>query len=214
MIRLLTIGIAVLSSIPVILLILVWQYALYRHCYIKKSIQLTILALYLAAVFSATGISSIYALEVHFDFNLIPLLDILNSPVEYVKNTLLNIILFIPLGFLLPFFWKEYRSLKTIALTGFFVSFLIEILQIFTYRLTDIDDLMTNLCGTMIGYYIARFFLDKPPIKATDHTNIPAKNEPVFIFLITLLYCLFVQNLLSGKIWDMILMSPLWEKIR
>lgn len=65
----------------------------------------------------------------------------------------LNIMLFIPLGFLCPLVSKSYQSVKTMLLTGFGLSFAIEISQLFTlYRITDVNDLIANVAGTLIGY--------------------------------------------------------------
>lgn len=66
---------------------------------------------------------------------------------------ILNIFLFIPLGFLCPLISKRYQCAKNILLLGGGLSLAIEIAQLFTlYRATDIDDLLTNMAGTLIGY--------------------------------------------------------------
>ena len=66
----------------------------------------------------------------------------------------LNIIMCIPLGFLLPFIWKNYRKLYKTAIIGFGFSMLIELSQLITTRATDIDDLIANTIGAVIGYFI------------------------------------------------------------
>lgn len=66
---------------------------------------------------------------------------------------ILNIFLFIPLGFLCPLISKRYQCAKNILLLGGGLSLAIEIAQLFTlYRATDIDDLLTNVAGALIGY--------------------------------------------------------------
>lgn len=66
---------------------------------------------------------------------------------------ILNIFLFIPLGFLCPLISKRYQCEKNILLLGGGLSLAIEIAQLFTlYRATDIDDLLTNIAGALIGY--------------------------------------------------------------
>lgn len=72
---------------------------------------------------------------------------------------LLNIVMCMPLGFLLPFIFKEYRKCSKTVMTGFVFSLLIEMTQIFNFRATDVDDLMTNTFGTLIGYLIWRAFV-------------------------------------------------------
>ena len=71
---------------------------------------------------------------------------------EGVVTYALNVIMFLPLGFLLPLLWPGYRRLGKTALTGLGMSVLIEVLQLFSLRTTDIDDLTMNTLGTVLGY--------------------------------------------------------------
>ena len=64
----------------------------------------------------------------------------------------LNVIMFLPLGFLLPLLWSDYRRLGKTALTGLGMSVLIEVLQLINMRITDIDDLTMNTLGTVLGF--------------------------------------------------------------
>lgn len=69
-----------------------------------------------------------------------------------------NIFLFIPLGFLCPVISKSYQRVKNAFFIGCGLSLSIEIVQLFTlYRATDIDDLITNVVGTLIGYFCFKF---------------------------------------------------------
>ena len=83
----------------------------------------------------------------HPNLNLIPFSDGVSL------SFLLNIALFVPLGFLCPLLSKRYQSLKNILLLGGGLSVAIELVQLFTlYRATDVDDLITNLAGALLGY--------------------------------------------------------------
>lgn len=63
----------------------------------------------------------------------------------------LNVILFIPFGFFLPILFKmKYPSLQTL-IYGLFTSFWIECSQLFNTRISDVDDLVMNSLGTLIG---------------------------------------------------------------
>ena len=53
--------------------------------------------------------------------------------------------------------------MKKMVLLGFLTSLSIEVLQIFTFRATDVDDLITNVTGTIIGYFISRVIIKKSP---------------------------------------------------
>ena len=46
---------------------------------------------------------------------------------------------------------------------GLMTSLGIEILQIFTFRATDINDLITNAAGTLAGYLIGRMIIKMIP---------------------------------------------------
>lgn len=77
-------------------------------------------------------------------------------PFFWMLYTLGNIILFIPFGFLLPFFYKkQFRALVTIGL-AVLCSFSIELIQYFFTmdRAADIDDFILNVFGAIIGYFL------------------------------------------------------------
>ena len=62
-----------------------------------------------------------------------------------------NVLMFLPLGFLLPFVWKRPR-LWRVVLAGAGLSAVIEAGQVVVARSTDIDDLIANTLGTLAGY--------------------------------------------------------------
>ncbi len=195
--------------------IIIMQYALFKQRNLSKLFMVFVFAFYSMAVFSVTGIPSVYTLRAEPAFNLIPLADIFNSPVAYVINTMLNIILFMPMGFLLPAIWKEYRSVKKTILMGLAVSILIELLQIFTFRLTDIDDLITNTLGTFLGYCCGKIFSFKLPLKlSVNAENNFTKYEPVIILAVVFLIAFLLKPFVSNEIWGIVLSSSLWESIK
>lgn len=67
--------------------------------------------------------------------------------------TLLNIILFIPFGFLSPIVFNKLQTSKIYGiLIGITFSIIIESLQTFTGRFVQLDDMLMNTLGTFIGY--------------------------------------------------------------
>lgn len=69
--------------------------------------------------------------------------------------TLLNCVLFIPFGFLLPTVFKKIQNkLIIIVMIGFCFSLSIEIIQMFTGRFAELEDVLMNTLGTFIGYEI------------------------------------------------------------
>ncbi|MBD5551227.1 MAG: VanZ family protein [Lachnospiraceae bacterium] len=216
MVRLVSLGIDVVSSIIfVIPAVFIIQYAVLKQRCFSKTAAVMIFAFYLIGVFSVVGIPSIFSWNVYPRFNLIPLIDIVNSPLDYLRNTILNILLFIPLGFLLPAIWKKYRSLKIAALAGLSLSLFIEILQIFTFRLTDVDDLITNTAGCVAGYYIGKWVSFKLPWKLSqEDKNHYSKYEPAIIFATVFLIGFCLKPVVSNYLWKKILSSSLWNIIK
>lgn len=69
-----------------------------------------------------------------------------------------NIALFIPLGFLLP---MSFRRLKwwAVDLIGLGTTCLVELVQPYLGRTGDLDDVITNFTGAVIGCVIAKIVL-------------------------------------------------------
>lgn len=82
-----------------------------------------------------------------------------------IYNVVGNIMLFVPLGFLIPLLFKRKNKISNIALYGFCASLGIELMQLLTaINLTDIDDIIFNTLGAVIGFFtynIFYFFIKK-----------------------------------------------------
>lgn len=70
---------------------------------------------------------------------------------------LANIGIFFPLGFFSALLWQKSRWWKAV-LTGFCTSVTIEFVQFFIGRSTDIDDVILNTTGTLVGYWLFLLF--------------------------------------------------------
>ena len=70
----------------------------------------------------------------------------------------LNIVLFLPLGFLVPLILKKINKLKYILGIGLGFSMIIEVSQLLNNRRTDIDDLILNTIGAIVGFILYRIF--------------------------------------------------------
>ncbi len=103
---------------------------------------------YLIGILTMTGIGRLRAFSPRIV--LIPFLDMISGPID----TILNIILFVPLGCFLPLLYRKYNHINSTALTGFLFSLSIELVQMFGRGSTDINDLITNTAGTCLGYLI------------------------------------------------------------
>lgn len=73
---------------------------------------------------------------------------------KQITQTLANIIMFMPLGFIFPVVFIKARTLYKTAIYMVSFSFLIEFTQYFTGRQADIDDIMLNTLGGISGYFL------------------------------------------------------------
>ena len=66
-----------------------------------------------------------------------------------------NVVLFIPIGYFLPRLWGKMRNFLRFSFTCVLSICLVELLQLLTLLGSlDIDDLILNLCGMILGYLI------------------------------------------------------------
>lgn len=156
--RFLSIG---LETLPAALLLLLLFLLLGKPVFhsVRRTVWYLLLALYLAAAYLAVGLPTVTYLRFDPSISLIPLAGLAADG----TNALLNVLLFVPLGAFLPLLWEGFRSVRNTTLFGFSLSLFIEVLQIFTFRATDVNDLLTNTLGTALGYSIAAFLLKHAP---------------------------------------------------
>lgn len=67
-------------------------------------------------------------------------------------GTMLNVAMFVPLGIMLPLIWRRKARLAPVAVFGFLFSLIIELSQLLNNRATDIDDLLANTLGALVGF--------------------------------------------------------------
>lgn len=77
-----------------------------------------------------------------------------DSVQQFIVEKLPNVILFIPLGFFLPVVFRSQRRLWRTAAVSFGMTFSVEFIQYFIGRSADIDDVLTNLLGAVLGYLL------------------------------------------------------------
>ena len=71
-----------------------------------------------------------------------------------IAQTVANVVMFVPLGILLPVAFPKMCGVARTTLALALFSFGIEFTQYFTGRSADIDDLMLNTLGGVLGYLI------------------------------------------------------------
>ena len=92
-----------------------------------------------------------------FRVNLFPLVNLFDydSKRDLLLNVIGNVAMFIPSGIVLPIIYKRLDTFVKVLLAGGGISLCIEIIQLpFSVRATDIDDLILNTVGVIVGYRI------------------------------------------------------------
>ena len=169
----------------VLLLKIAVYYICRRRCLSKTAVYKMVFAAYLAGLFSQTifpviefGILSSTGkpyLDIYFrqgslaGVNLFPfrtILEQLTGRNEYlgakdifvnaVTNFAGNICLFVPVGFLLPEISKRFRDVRNALAVCLAISAFIEIIQFFTGRSMDVDDIILNSLGAVGGWLFWR----------------------------------------------------------
>ncbi|MBP2243060.1 glycopeptide antibiotics resistance protein [Cytobacillus eiseniae] len=166
-------------------IILVLKLKQKRSVFWLKELIRFLFVLYILMVASVT-LFPLYIGASHIEFsykviNYIPLIsifrDISQVGIAYSGDTLFmiklivrnvggNILMFMPLGFLLPLLWGKFKRLKNTIIIGLIISLSIESLQfvqclfgvVFT-RTIDIDDVICNVLGTFLGFCIYKLII-------------------------------------------------------
>ena len=174
---------------------------------IEHIVIVYIFVYYLTGVLSFTGIPSIGDI-VHNSFEIITPQGLNFSPdeinlipfhwiTEGVRPYIENILLFTPLGFMLPFIWKKYEVLWKTALSGIIFSLIIELIQLFNRRITDIDDLLMNTLGALIGWVIFRL-LKEHLSKLQDKVSVQSTNIEKIPLLLREEACFYMAGAFAG----------------
>jgi glycopeptide antibiotics resistance protein len=97
---------------------------------------------------------------------------------------LLNVIMFIPLGVLLPLLWPVLDTVRRLATCAAAASLCIELIQLVlgltlgSRRTVDVNDLIANTGGALIGLLILRLALPSRVHRATSVAGRPPSPPP------------------------------------
>lgn len=176
-----------------VVLLLVSFVALHGLLHLKRprAIAISTFVAYVFLVISATLLSRYasadakYKLQVFWSFYEYWKHD----RVSLLKENILNIIMFMPIGLLLSIIIQEYRYRKTAAFSLIFTIF-IEVTQLVTHRgLFEFDDIIHNFLGACIGMLIY--------IVCMERQRKYAKRMTLFIIAYTAIYL----AVLLGMYW-------------
>ncbi len=142
---------------------------------------------------------------------------VISDPSTYVKaltencfyTVVFNIFMTIPFGMYLRYYFK--CSLKKVAICSFLLSLFFELTQLSglyfiypsPYRLFDVDDLLMNTLGGVLGYFLMGLFtkllptrdkIDEDSLK--DGTQVSGLRR-ITLFFLDLFLCIMITSILS-----------------
>ena len=164
----------------------------------KRTMIYMVFAFYMTAVLALVGFPNITLLKIEVTVNVIPFIYMIPD----FANACLNVLLFIPFGFFLPTLWEKFRNVKSTILVGLLTTLFVEISQLFTGRATDIDDVITNIFGTIIGYYIAYWFTKGFTGRVLENSK---QSDFNLICGSVVIVMFFFQPFISTLLWKMVL---------
>ena len=126
----------------------------------RRWFWMVLLTVYLSVLYVVIGVPDWRYLTWDPTVNLVPFQDF--TP-ENLRGMALNAAMFAPLGFLLPAYFDRYRSFVPTLDAGILTSLTVELIQLFTFRATDADDLIMNTLGTILGFLLSKLILGHRP---------------------------------------------------
>ena len=134
----------------------------FRLCYILKNREKMVIykellmlsfAIYILCLFQVVTFQDNTSWATN---NFIPFKEILRYNMTsrlFFKNVVGNMLLFLPFGFFISYYLKNTKPFLTLLLTVI-ASVSIEVVQMSIGRVFDVDDIILNVCGGMIGYFL------------------------------------------------------------
>ena len=120
---------------------------------IYKELLMLCFAIYILCLFQVVTFQDDVAWSSN---NFIPFREIFRYSITdrlFWKNVIGNMIMFLPFGFFISYYLKAEKPLLPLVLT-FIASIAVEIVQMCIGRVFDVDDIILNLLGGTIGFYI------------------------------------------------------------
>lgn len=185
-----------LVSLP---LVMIFAFVFDKERAQKEWLWLILYVLYLNAMLIIVGVPGLSYITWQPMINLIPFQDL---SLSNIMGMILNIVMLVPFGFFLPVYFSRYQKWYDTLAAGLLMSFLIEVIQLFTFRASDIDDLLMNTLGTAIGFAFAKIFLRHRKHANKEHRDLL---KLVVINSVVLVVIIFIRYPMMASIYACIL---------
>lgn len=123
-----------------------------------KEVFMFVFVIYIMCLFYVVTFQDIDGQSIS-GYNIIPFKEMFRYSIGsrlFFKNVIGNLIMFIPFGFFTSYILRDSK-LRWILVITFITSLTIEITQAYIGRVFDIDDIILNNIGGIIGYYMFSF---------------------------------------------------------
>ncbi len=153
-----------------------------------KELYMLVIILYMFLLFELVTSTDFES----YSNNFVPFKEILRynfTSSLFYKNVLGNVLLFVPFGYFVSSILKTKKIYITTLIT-FITSISIEIIQMNIGRSFDIDDIMLNLCGGILGYLIYKL-IKKLELIIPDFLKKEWIYNLLWIILLIGVFCLF-----------------------
>jgi glycopeptide antibiotics resistance protein len=133
--------------------------------------------------------------------NLIPFREMFRykfGSAPFIKNILGNVLLFMPYGVAIGYYTRT-KKIRYSLLLGLILSLSIETTQFLIGRVFDVDDIILNLVGTVLGFSLCAAFLD-----IRDKLPNVLKKEWIYntiILLFILLIIFYLLHIFGVIVW-------------
>lgn len=150
-----------------------------------KEIAIVIFSIYIMALIAVTLLPFYGFRAVKLHANLVPVFNTVQGILVttsnmkgymlkfWIINILGNIALLMPVSVFVPIIFQKLRNIKSVVTICASVSISIELLQYLSmlfgnFRSADIDDVILNVIGSIIGFYIFQWVALRNPINAVS----------------------------------------------
>lgn len=161
-----------------------------KKIYIHKELLMYLFGIYIMCLFTVVTYQDVES----YGNNFTPFKEMFRYTLGsnlFIKNVIGNMVMFMPYGFFTGYFLK-INKVSVVLLLSMLVSTGIEIIQGYIGRVFDIDDIILNVIGSIIGFLIYKLFN-----KIKDRLPKILRNTIFYSIIILILIVLFILYLMK-----------------
>ena len=186
----------VIAAILLISLRLAWLYKNKKVIIYHQEILSLLFLIYILLLFQAVTFQDVSWSTSNYQ----PFKEIMRYKIGgtlFYKNVVGNLLMFIPFGFFVSYYLKAKKIYETFFLT-LIASLSIEYTQLLIGRVFDIDDIILNITGSIIGFLLYRIVM-----MMVNFVSQRLKKNDIFtiIKIVLILICLFIIYIYCHNWW-------------